>query len=428
MERTRVAVLGGGITGLALSHHLARGGVDHVVLEARDRPGGVIRSGRVEGHLLEWGPQRTRLTPGVRELIEDLGIVGEIVTAPADLPLFVYRKGKLRSVPFSVGGFLLSNIVPLRSKARLLLEPLLPAARDEESVADYFIRKLGRAMYENVAGPLYGGLYASDPADMRVGLSLRHVLNELDVDGSLVLAFLRRGGSVRPPAACSFRDGMQTLPLALHRANRNTVFLGTPARSIHRGASGWQIETASGSLVADRVVLTTPARATAELLRQVAPRAAESLRRLVYNPLAVVHLHAETDLRGLGFQVSLAERLATRGVTFNDSLFARRGVYTAYLGGATAPEVVRWKDHELGTVAAREFRRITGFEARPLSVEREAMPAWDTSWAALEGLELPEGIRLAANWETRPGIPGRLAQAKRIANELAREIGAFAGA
>src|SRR5690242_7776410 len=61
-ERARViAIIGGGLTGLALGHQLTRLGVPHLVLEAEDRPGGVIRSGRVEGHLLEWGPQRTRL-------------------------------------------------------------------------------------------------------------------------------------------------------------------------------------------------------------------------------------------------------------------------------------------------------------------------------------------------------------------------------
>ena len=41
---------------------LAARGRDFLVLEAGARVGGVIRSARVEGHLLDWGPQRTRLT------------------------------------------------------------------------------------------------------------------------------------------------------------------------------------------------------------------------------------------------------------------------------------------------------------------------------------------------------------------------------
>jgi hypothetical protein len=111
--------------------------------------------------------------------------------------------------------------------------------------------------------------------------------------------------------------------------------------------------------------------------------------------------------------------MTLRGVTFNDSLFGRTGVYTAYLGGGRHPEVVQRTDDELGRLAVEQFRRTTGCDARPLAVAREAMPAWDRSWQALEGLTLPAGLHLATNWTGRPGLPGRLAQARRLAAELA---------
>jgi len=132
-----------------------------------------------------------------------------------------------------------------------------------------------------------------------------------------------------------------------------------------------------------------------------------------------VHLLAHTGLRGLGYQVSFAEPLVTRGVTWNDSLFGRTGVYTAYLGGARHPEVVEQTEAVLGARAVEEFRLATGCDARPLSVAREWMPAWDRSWAALAGLTLPAGLHICANWESRPGLPGRLLQAKRLAAQLA---------
>jgi protoporphyrinogen/coproporphyrinogen III oxidase len=66
-----------------------------------------------------------------------------------------------------------------------------------------------------------------------------------------------------------------------------------------------------------------------------------------------------------------------------------------------------------------EFREATGYDGAVLSVEREAMPAWDRSWAAIQALALPRGLHIAANWESRPGMPGRLHQAKRLAEKLA---------
>lgn len=415
-----IAIVGGGLTGLALSHHLSDRGTEHVVLEAEDRPGGVIRSGRVEGHLLEWGPQRARLTERLRRLIAELGLQDDVVTSPPDLPLFVFRDGKLRRVPFSPAQLLTTDIVSFRAKLRLLLEPLTAGPSPDERVAGFFTRKLGRELYENVAGPLYGGLYGSDPADMAVGLSLGHVLREFGVGRSLLLPLLRRGGRVTPPPACSFREGMRMLPEALYARNRAHVRLGAAVRALAPAGDGWSLELDDDVIRADTVILTCPAPVAAGLLTDAAPEASRRIRSLRYNPLAVVHLHADTDLRGLGYQVSLAEGLATRGVTFNDSLFGRKGVYTVYLGGATRPEVVAEPDEALGGLALAEFRHCTGYDARVLAVERETMPAWDISWAAMQGIALPSGIRIAANWESRPGMPGRLAQAERLVGELTR--------
>lgn len=421
-DQTQVAIVGAGITGLVTGYHLSAAGVDYRIFEATDRVGGVIRSGRVDGHLLEWGPQRTRMTRTMEELTAALDLSERVVTAPPDLPLFVFRAGRLRRVPFSAAEFLRSDIVSLGGKIRLLAEPLTRAASDDERVADFLIRKVGRPLYENMLGPLYGGLYASDPADMLVGLSLGHVLREFGIQRSLLLPLLRRGGNIDPPVACSFDEGLATLPRALADAQQDRVAVETPVSTLRRTDDGWEIEHASGTTRACEVILTTPAPVTADLLQASAASSAEALRRLNYNPLAVVHLYAETDLRGLGFQVSFAEKLVTRGVTFNDSLFDRKGVYTAYLGGAKAPGIVDRSDAEIAALAIREFRQMTGFDAQTIAVEREWMPAWDYSWRSLDDVSPGKGIHLAANWQSRPGIPGRLAQAGQLAADLTRRI------
>jgi protoporphyrinogen/coproporphyrinogen III oxidase len=77
-------------------------------------------------------------------------------------------------------------------------------------------------------------------------------------------------------------------------------------------------------------------------------------------------------------------------------------------------------DPRLGEIAAEEFRSVTGGEAEPLGVSRTWIPAWDRSWSALEGLELPEGVHLLANYHARVGIPGRVEGARELARRLAR--------
>jgi oxygen-dependent protoporphyrinogen oxidase len=410
-----IVIVGGGISGLALAHHLAARNRPFVLLESSAQVGGVMRSGRVHGHLLEWGPQRARMTKELTALVDELQLRGQLIIAPADLPLFVYARGKLRRVPFSPASFLRSDVLTLRGKLRLLREPLTAPARDEESVADFFTRKLGREAYENLAGPLYGGLYASDPRDMVLGLSLRHVLREFGVGRSMLLPLLRRRGSIAPPDACSFRDGMATLPRALLARHAARIHLQTPVRTIERNGRAFLVVTDAERIDAEHVVITTPAPAAAALLENIAPAAAAAVATLNYNPLAVVHLHAVTDLSGLGYQVSLAEPLVTRGVTWNDSLFGRTGVYTAYLGGATNPWIATADSARVAEIAVTEFHTVTGFAANVLSVQQERMPAWDRSWAAIQSLALPRNVHVHANWLARPGIPGRLAGARRLA-------------
>jgi protoporphyrinogen/coproporphyrinogen III oxidase len=413
-----IVIIGGGIGGLALAHQLAARGRPFLLLESSARVGGVMRSGRVDGHLLEWGPQRARLTGDFAALVDQLALRDQLITAPPDLPLFVFVRGKLRRVPFSPGAFLRSDILSVRGKMRLLLEPFTAAARDHESVEDFFTRKLGREAYENLAGPLYGGLYASDPRDMVLELSLGHVLREFNVGRSMLLPLLRRGGTVAPPDACSFRDGLETLPRALRALHTSRIRLETPVRAIERRGDTYVVSTDDDRIDAEHVVITTPARAAAALLTRTATDAAARIATLNYNPLTVVHLHADTNLRGLGYQVSLAEPLVTRGVTWNDSLFARKGVYTVYLGGARNPWIATEADARAGEMAVAEFRLVTGHDAAVLSVEQERMPAWDRSWAALRSLALPPGLHIHANWMSRPGIPGRLASARHLAAAL----------
>src|SRR3954468_15588154 len=143
----------------------------------------------------------------------------------------------------------------------------------------------------------------------------------------------------------------------------------------------------SESMAADRVVITGNATSTASFLTSLSPDSAASIRSLHYNPLAIVHLHSTDRVqRGLGYQVGFDETLYTRGVTFNDAMFARDGVYTSYLGGARHPEVLDWADEDIGRVASEEFARVTGASSTIISVARTAMPAWDRTWAALADL------------------------------------------
>ena len=421
----RVGIVGGGITGLSLLHHLTTRGVDAVCFEASAEPGGVIRSSTVSGRVVEHGPQRLRLTEPVADLVEAVGLEDDLVVADDSLPLYVYVDGGLRRVPRSIRTFLTTDLLSRRGKLRVLAEPLTAPGKPEETVADLFARKFGEEAYRNLIGPLFGGMYASDPDRMPARHSLSALLRLEERDGSLLRAALGRLGDETPPPA-SFDDGLQRLPREIATRYDDRVHLGTPVDDVEADDDGHvlRIDDRDDERV-DRVVVTTPAPAAADLLDDVAPDAAGRLRGLTYNPLALVHLRSDADRPGFGYQVAREEGLRTLGVTWNASLFDRAGVFTAFLGGMTDPEVLERDDEELGDLAATEFSEVMDERADVLNVTRlpRGFPAYDDSWDGLGDLSLPPGIRLATNYTARMGIPSRVREAEELAESLAAEAG-----
>ena len=261
-----------------------------------------------------------------------------------------------------------------------------------------------------MVGPLFGGLYGSDPADMDVETSLNPLLKQTGVHRSLVLRLLRTGGRISSAPACSFRKGMQTLPIALASALGDRLHMQTPVSHLEKSGWGWRVHLHNGTPIeASAVVVATNAQGAARVLRSSEAKASALIDQLHHNTLAIVHLDAETELKGMGFQVAFSQpSMALRGVTFNDCLFGRTDIYTAFLGGALHPQIEAMDEDAIGERAVEQFRVTTGNEARVLSVEHFRMPAWDVTWQALTGLMLPDGPRLLG-WHRHsrvsPGCP-----------------------
>ena len=423
--RKVIGIVGGGISGLFLLHFLAESGVEAILFECSASPGGVMQSRTVDGPngpvTVDLGPQRMRLTAGVQELLHSLQLTDELLTAPAGVPFTIYHAGLLHSAPVSLRDAALTRLISWRGKARALADLVTSAPRASESVSEALTRKLGPEVYRRLAGPLLGGLYGSRPEEMDARHTLIPALRRTGSRRSLIVGLLRAAKWEQPPVI-SLRSGMGALPIALAAHHRDRVRLDDTVRAVVPTVHGYLVESDGGAVEVDQVVLALPAPRASEILSRSIPKLGNTFGALRYNPLALVPLVVEEQTRmpaaGSGFKMTFDDRSATRGVTSHDALFGRAGLFTAFLGGMGAEALFDLPDSDLMSHAVRDFQRVTGVEPTPLLVHRTAMPAWDRSWSALDGLRLPEGLHLCSAFADRPGISGRLDQARRVAGRV----------
>lgn len=277
-------VLGSGISGLATAYYLRRGGSPVTVLEASGQVGGKVTTLEVAGLPVDVGPDAF-LSRGadLRQLIEDLGLTGDIVE-PQTGGSYIWSRGKLRPIPPGAAFGLPDRLVPLLRSG--LLSPLgvaragfdivLPATKtnDDPSIADLVRPRFGDDVYHRMVEPLLGGVHAGDPAQLSARSTVPEIYAIASGSRSVYLSMRKRPKPTgkRQAPLVSLRGGMGRLTQAL--ARDVDVRLNTPATTLERTADGWRVN----DLTADHVVLATPAYVTAELLRATAPELANELQ------------------------------------------------------------------------------------------------------------------------------------------------------
>lgn len=446
-----VLVVGGGISGLAAAWWLAQAGLDVEVWEAAARPGGKIATDYADGYLTERAASLLlNFRPEVSELIALAGLepLKRQRAAAAETRRYVLKGGRLQSVPMSMAGLLGSSVLSLRGRLRLLAEPFIPAREDEESVASFIRRRLGRELYEVAIEPFIAGTLASDAERASASATLPRLKGLERRYGSITAGILAHR-LLRRRSAClsesfSFRGGMTTLIDTLATAPGVSVLTQHRVTAIGCGQGGWQVEAESPSglrrACAEHLILALPAAAAAELLADVDRALSKLLTSVDYAPLAVVHLGLRREavahpLDGAGFLTPRAAGLPLSGNLWMSALFpdrapADRVLLTSYLGGARRPEVADWSDVQLIEGAYAALRPLLGLADGPdwARVDRhaQALPLYHglhaTRDVALgERLSALAGLHLEGNYRGGVSLRDRLARGRELATRIVAE-------
>ncbi len=383
-----VAVIGGGITGLATTWRLQQAGVAVQLFESATLPGGVIGSPRHSEWLWETGPNTLfENSPAIRDFIERLGLgTRRLTAAPTARRRYVVHRGIPVPLPASPWSFLTTPLLSPRAKLRVLGEPFRgrgPGGSDE-SVAAFVTRRLGPEFLDRIVNPFVAGVYAGDPTQ----LSVRHAFPKLAAlereHGSLVRGALHRRTTATGPGGrmISFPDGLAEIPRALARALGDSLHTGHRVITVRPEGPDWRVDFIAGGKSQSRkfgaVICTLPPTALSRLNLSAVPGAGALaiLGDMPQPPVASVFLgYRRADvahpLDGFGLLAPAVEQRRILGTLFSSTLFPGRApaghvALTTFVGGTRQPKLAQADDAELLAAVRAELADLLGIRGEPV--------------------------------------------------------------
>lgn len=451
-----VVVVGAGISGLTAAWWLQRAGAAVTVLERETEPGGTMRTIREDGWLVENGPNSAlETTPLFSRMFGELGILADRLYPDAGAERrYILRAGRLHALPMSPGAFLATPLWSPGGKLRLLREPFIGRAAEEESIAAFVERRLGREFLDYAINPFVAGVYAGNPEELSVRSAFPKLYALEERYGGLIRGMIlgrkeraKRAEKAKDRARLfSFREGMEQFPRALGKALGERLRGGWTVTAIERRnpPPGFTVRAVRDGeerlFEADAVILATPADVAAQLLRTHSVRTADLLAAVSYPPVAEVFLGYRTEqiprpLDGFGFLVPAKEHRRILGTIWSSALFPGRApeghaALTTFVGGARQPDLAREDPEALASLVAGELRELMGVTGAPVfrRVNRweRAIPQYTLGYRrVLEAMEDVErgvpGLFLCANY--RGGIS--VGDCVMSAERTARTVGDF---
>jgi oxygen-dependent protoporphyrinogen oxidase len=398
-----VAVIGGGIAGLAAAFFLRGAPVRVTLFEGSPRVGGKLAVSEVAGIQVDEGAEAmlARRPEGI-ELVDAVGLSGELVS-PATTAAAIWTRGALRplpggqvmGVPGDIAALARSRVLSAAGVARAALDLVLPATSSDGDVcvASRVGARLGHEVVDRLVEPLLGGVYAGRADELSFDATLPGLAaasrDHRTLTGATrsVVAASRRGPNAGNAVFTTLAGGLGTLPAAVAAASGAHIRTGAPVRELRRTTAGWQLTVGSADdpecVRADAVVLALPARPASRLLRAVAPAAAAPLGEIEYASTAIVTLAFGRGAlhqrpRGSGYLVPAVDGRAVKAVTISTvkwpHLLAPGGdaphLLTHGPGTSSVGDVVRCS---LGRIGEEQVLQRTDEELIALSCDELAM-------------------------------------------------------
>lgn len=441
-----IGIIGGGISGLTAVFLLKHKEFAVTLFEKSGRVGGNIQTVEIDDFKIEYAPNSLLKSPRLVDLIKALKLESAVLPAnAANKKRYVLRDGKLKSLPMTIAKMATDDYFSLKARLRLLKEPFVRTRSPEnESVAAFFERRLGREIVERAADPFIAGIYAGNPENLSVKSAFPRLYELEKAYGSLLFGSLRSKAEKVDkdfPRTFSFVNGIQTLTDKLAESLGENIVTNTSVERIEKLADGkWRVQTNSSENIFDDLIISTPAESAARLIENLDANLSEQLKQIYYPPIAMVFFGVKKEtlkqkLDGFGFLVPSSEKRNILGTIWNSAVFENRApvgydLLTTFVGGARNAELFEKLDEALFEIVFDELKSILGLREKPDFIHikrwRKAIPQYLLGYEKIEnGIEKFEreniGIHFCSNFYKGISVGDCVKNAYALAEEISHE-------
>ena len=464
----RVAIVGGGLSGLSAAYQLARDAqVEFTLFEASQPLGGIVETVRQDGFVIECGPDSwVTEKPWARELAIELGLEAEIVPSNDQRRhTYLLQEGQLVPMPEGMRMMAPTRLdtvmdSPLFSDAAKLAYQREPERADElrasalkenedESVASFVRRHFGEEVTRTVAAPLLSGVFGGDIESLSVRAVMPAFVKMEREHGSLMLALQSRALQARASdregaVFTTLRSGLGTLiERIVTTLPAGSVRLDDQVIAVTRRKVGWRIRTTDAEIIFDAVIVATPAHVTRRILRGLDDSFAGLLAMEATSAIVVALAFSPEQARevsvprGFGYLVPQhgSGESQLLACTFVDQKFSHRvpagGILLrAFFGGDAAAALLNESDEALTALALRRLSEVLGPLPPPHVTVVRRWP-WSLPQYAVGHLERMAGLErvvagfpglhLVGNAYYGVGLPDMVRMGREAARSITRD-------
>jgi oxygen-dependent protoporphyrinogen oxidase len=426
-----VAVVGGGITGLAAAFFLRDSQVRVTVLEGSGRVGGKLSASDVAGVAMDEGAEALLARrPEGTELIAAVGLGDALVPAGVTSSA-IYTRGAMRplprrqfmGVPADLDELAATGVISAEGVARARAETALPPEARDVSVTEYIGSRLGAEVVDRLVDPLLGGVYAGRSEDLSFGATLGplaaaargHDTLTGAVASLLPPAPAPGSGQAPAPVFVSLTTGLGALPEAVAKASGADIRTNAMVRELARTETGWRLTVGSAAdpeyLDADAVILAVPAAPASRLLKDAASAAAVQLEGIPYASMAIVTLALRAAdfpaQQRSGYLVPAVDGRAVKAATFSTVKWPHLAgqapvhVVRCSVGRSGDVAVLRRDDADLAALAAAELAEAIGTAGPPIA---KRVTRWGGGLPQYNVGHLDRVARIRASVAEQPGL------------------------